>query len=183
MLRVPWAMRILLLALHALLFSLCLPLFAVADNDHHLARLIHGGNVHRIDRYMANVIERAGRDLRAPSYLHPLGGAEDHIMALYETLRRQIGVTQVDWDRCVIKADTWPGTWTLGVVFRTREGHVDDILERCYTIQGGVPGTVNLFGWRPRVRKDRQELKCIKAKACAGFLEEQRARCAARKSS
>lgn len=166
--------------LHALLFSVWLPLYAVADNDHHLARLIHRGNVRRIDRYMARVIEREGRDLRPPTYLHPLGGAEDNIMALYENLRRQIGITQVDWDRCVVKAQTWPGTWTLGVVFRTRDGHVEDIIERCYTIQGGVPGTINLSGWRPRVRKDRQQLKCIRAKACPGFLEEQRKVCAER---
>ena len=154
-----------------------LPLLASADNDPHLARVIHRGNPHRIGRCMRRFIEREGRDHRAPSYAHPLGGAEARIGDLFTSLRTQIGVVGVDWDRCVVKPAVWPGTWTLGVVFRTREGRTDDILERCYTIQGGVPGTLNLFGWRPRVRKDRNDLKCRKAKRCVGFIEEQSRRC------
>jgi hypothetical protein len=102
-----------------------------------------------------------------------LGGAEARIHALYYDLRTQIGVNGVDWDRCVIKPAVWPGTWTLGVVFRTRDGKEQDILERCYTIQGGRPGTIHLFCWRPPVRRDRDDLKCMKARPCLGFVEEQ----------
>jgi hypothetical protein len=154
-----------------------LPLFVRADNDPHLARIIHRGNPHRIDRCMRRYIEREGRDHGASTYMHPLGGAEARIHELYYDLRKQIGVNGVDWDRCVIKPAIWPGTWTLGVVFRTRDGKEQDILERCYTIQGGRPGTINLFGWRPRVRKDRDDLKCLKARECYGFVEEQQQRC------
>jgi hypothetical protein len=163
---------LLLIALHVLL-----PLLARADNDPHLARIIHKGNPHRIDRCMRRYIEREGRDHGASTYLHPLGGAEAHIHELFYDLRTQIGVNGVDWDRCVIRPAIWPGTWTLGVVFRTRDGKVQDILERCYTIQGGRPGTINLFGWRPHVRKDRDDLKVKRAHVCEGFLEEQKRIC------
>lgn len=154
-----------------------LPLFALADNDPHLARIIRKGNPHRIDRCMRRYIEREGRDHGASTYMHPLGGAEDRIHALYYGLRKQIGVNGVDWDRCVAKPAIWPGTWTLGVVFRTRDGKVQDILERCYTIQGGRPGTINLFGWRPRVRRARGDLKVKRVRRCEGFVEEQQRIC------
>ncbi|MBK7946263.1 MAG: hypothetical protein IPJ85_13585 [Flavobacteriales bacterium] len=161
----------------ALLFTLLLPLVAHADNDPQLAAAIKSGHVHRIDRCMRRFIQREGPALQPHTALHHLGSAEVRMMVLYEMLRRQIGVLEVDWDRCVPKAQTWPGTYTLGVVLRTRDGHVDDLMERCYTIKGGVPGTLRLFGWRPHVRKDRHDLKCVKARACLGFLEEQRAYC------
>ena len=154
------------------------PLFPFADNDPRLARIIERGHVGRIDRYMRRMINRLGRDHRAPTYLHPVGGAEDVISDLYYVLRTQIGVSVADWDRCVMKPGTWPGTWTFGVVYRTREGKVDEILERCYTIQGGRPGTLNLFGWRPHVRKDRNDLKVTHIESCPGFVELQRKICA-----
>ena len=165
---------------YVLLLVCLLPLLASAENDPRLSRIIERGHVGRIDRYMRRLIHREGRDYRAPSYMFPLGGAEDVISDLYATLRKQIGVIGVDWDRCVIQAGTWPGTWTLGVVFRTREGKVDDILERCYTIQGGRPGTINLFGWHPRVRKDRPHSKVTRIESCPGFVEQQRKICAER---
>lgn len=163
-----------------LILALLWPMLACADNDQHLARIIHQGRPNRIDRCMRRFIQREGRDFRTPDGAHPLGGAEARIGDLFTSLRTQIGVVEVDWDRCIAKEAIWPGTWTLGVVFRTREGKEGDMLERCYTIQGGVPGTLNIFGWRPHVRKDRHDLKCIRARACPGFVEEQHERCASR---
>lgn len=162
---------------YLLILAILLPSLAFADNDPRLARIIHQGRPHRIDRCMRRFIEREGRDFRTPDDIHALGGAEARIGDLFTSLRTQIGVVGVDWDRCVMKPAIWPGTWTLGVVFRTREGHAEDILERCYTIQGGVPGTLNIFGWRPHVRMDRQDLKCIRAGACPGFVEQEGRRC------
>lgn len=162
-----------------LILALLLPMMACADNDPRLARIIHQGRPHRIDRCMRRFIQREGRDFRTPDGTHPLGGAEARIGVLFTSLRTQIGVVGVDWDRCVVKLAIWPGTWTLGVVFRTREGKEGDMLERCYTIQGGVPGTLNIFGWRPHVRKDRQQLKYLGALACSGFVQEQRRLCEA----
>lgn len=160
-----------------LLLACLLPLHAIADNDPRLARVIHQGNVHRIDRHMRRFIEREGRDHGASTYMHPLGGAEARIHELFYSLRKQIGVIGVDWDRCVIKPAVWPGTWTLGVVYRTRDGKEQDILERCYTIQGGRHGTINILGWHPRVRKARDHLKVTRVRKCDGFAEEQKKLC------
>lgn len=163
-----------------ILILVLVPLFALGDNDYHFAQAIKKGNVRRIDRHMKRFIHREGKEVRASSYLHALGGAEDRIGGLYASLRTQIGVIQLDWDRCVAKPAIWPGTWTLGVVYRTRDGLSDQVLERCYTIQGGRPGRINLFGWRPRIRKVRNDLRVINVRSCPGYVEEQERICTER---
>jgi hypothetical protein len=44
-------------------------------------------------------------------------------------------------------------------------------------VQEGIPGTINLFGWRPRVRKTWEQLKFKRALVCPGFVEQQRRYC------
>ncbi|MEZ4740797.1 MAG: hypothetical protein R2818_15900 [Flavobacteriales bacterium] len=159
------------------LLVLLLPMFAVAGNDYHFAQVIHKGNVRRIDRHMKRFIEREGRDFKPASYMQPLGGAEWAIAGVYEQLRGQIGILEMDWDRCAIKPAIWPGTWTLGVVYRTGEGRSHEVLERCYVIQGGRMGTINIFGWRPRIRGPRDRLKVIGTSSCPGYIEAQHQLC------
>ena len=67
----------------------------------------------------------------------------------------------------------WPGHSTIGV--RVQLGDV--VRERCYTLQEGRPGTIELPGWRPKVRKSREELKVVGVRECAGFIAEQRGYC------
>lgn len=164
-------MRVLLI----LLFLL--PILASAGNDPHFARVIAQGKPHRIDRYMRRFIHREGKAFLEASALHPQGGAEARMGELAALLRTQLGVLDADWDRCVTKPAVWPGTWTFGVVFRTREGKTGEVLERCYTIKGGRLGTVDLIFWRPHLRKNRSDLRCTEAAACPGYIEEQRAHC------
>lgn len=163
------------IARFACLFSMALSVIVCEANDPHLARAIKSGKVHRIDRHMKRLIHREGKDFRAPGSLHAQGGAEARIAHVHGVLRGQIGVVQVDHDRCAIKPAIWPGTWTLGVVYRTREA--SQMLERCYVIQGGRLGTVDLFGWRPRVRKARNDLRVVSMRSCPGFLAEQERIC------
>ena len=158
-----------------LLFLFTAPTWA--QNDYQFAQVIKRGNVRAIDRYMERLIAREGKDVRPGSTMHPLGGAEGRIGELWSTLRSPTGVAHLDCDRCVVKPAIWPGQWRLGVVFRTKDGHSEDVLERCYTIQGGRTGTVNIFGWRPRIRSARDDLQLINVCSCPGFVEAQRALC------
>ena len=88
-------------------------------------------------------------------------------------LRRQPGVVDAEWDRCIGKLDLWPGHSTIGL--RVMIDGLEH--ERCYGVQEGIPGTIKLFGWRPHVRKDREQLKYKGARACDGFIEQQRKYC------
>jgi hypothetical protein len=96
--------------------------------------------------------------------------------SLVAFLRRQPGVEDAAWDKCIGKLDIWPGHSNIGL--RWRVGEV--VHERCWTVQEGMPGTVNFFGWRPKVRKARQHLKYKRASTCPGFVEQQRNYCAER---
>ena len=91
-------------------------------------------------------------------------------------LRRQPGVVDAEWDRCIGKLDLWPGHSTIGL--RVLIDGLEH--ERCYRVQEGIPGTINLFGWRPKVRATREHLQYQGARACTGFVEEQRRHCARR---
>lgn len=93
--------------------------------------------------------------------------------SLVAWLGRQPGVSDAAWDRCLYKLDIWPGHSTIGV--RVQLGGV--VRERCYTLQEGRPGTIKLPGWRPKVRRSREQLKLVGVRECAGFVAEQRANC------
>jgi len=66
-----------------------------------------------------------------------------------------------------------PGRSTIGISVVTEYLMV----ERCYHVQEGRPGTIDLFGWRPRVQKSREELKFRGARECPGLMEDQRKAC------
>jgi hypothetical protein len=96
--------------------------------------------------------------------------------SLVAFLRRQPGVEDTAWDKCVIKEAIWPGHSNIGLRWHTR----GQVFERCWTVQEGIPGTINFFGWHPQVRKSREQLKCKRALECPGFVEQQRQYCATR---
>ncbi len=93
--------------------------------------------------------------------------------SLVTWLRRQPGVLDAEWDRCVSKITIWPGHSTIGV--RVRNDGL--IRERCYVLQEGRPGTIQVAGWRPHVRKSRELLKLVDVKECSGFVAEQHRNC------
>ena len=88
-------------------------------------------------------------------------------------LRQQPGVLGAGWDKCIVKLASWPGHSSLGVRFVSN----GIAYERCYYLQEGRPGTIELFGWRAHVRKSRELLKFLGARECPGFVEEQRRYC------
>jgi hypothetical protein len=56
------------------------------------------------------------------------------------------------WDRCMGNLDIWPDHSNIGVRWHAR----GQVVERCWTVQEGIPGTLKLSGWRPHVRKDQE---------------------------
>ena len=90
-------------------------------------------------------------------------------------LRMQPDVLDAGWDRCMVKLTSWPGHSSLGVRFVSN----GEVHERCYYLQEGRSGSIEIFGWRAQVRKVREQLKFLGAKECPGFVEEQRRNCEA----
>jgi hypothetical protein len=160
-------MRVLLIGL------LFVPLTAHAQDVQRFQCALASGNERVLDRWMK-------RELYHQRKVHPVttssGTYTDHD-ATFDTivpfLCSQPGVLDAAWDKCIGKLDIWPGHSRLGLRFEMN-GAVHD---RCYSVQEGMPAVIRLPGWRPHVRKDREDLRYLGAADCPGFVEEQRAYC------
>jgi len=148
-----------------------------AQDSERFQRALHASNEHAMDRWMKREVHRnrKGHLVTTPSASYIVHDpTHDSLVAF---LRRQPGVEDAAWDKCIGKLDVWPGHSTIGMRWHAR----GRVVERCWTVQEGRPGTLHLFGWRPHVRKDRQHLKYKRAGNCPGFVEQQRKYCAERR--
>jgi len=137
------------------------------------ARALDHHNPRALDRWVKRELHnhRKGTRITAPGSSYT--SHSDTYDNLVAWLRGQPGVVDAEWDRCIGKLDIWPGHSTIGV--RVQLGGV--VRERCYTLQEGRPGTIKLPGWRPNVRKSREELKLVRVRECEGFVAQQLRTC------
>lgn len=140
------------------------------------ARAVERGKMAAIDRWMKRELMalRKGAQMDNGSAMITVHSLTYN--SIVDWLRKQPGVIDAAWDGCMNKLDLWPGHSTIGL--RVMLGGVEH--ERCYRLQEGIPGTIKLFGWRPKVRRSRQHLKYLGATECPGFVAEQRAYCTGR---
>ena len=157
-----------------LLIILLLPCVALAQDADRFARARR--SEHALDRWIKKELhrQRKGHLVTTPSTTYIAHQQTFDRLATF--LRRQPGVVDAEWDRCIGKLDIWPGHSTIALrVIIDGDEH-----ERCYSVQEGIPGTIHLFGWRPRVRKNREHLKLKRVHDCPGFVAQQRRYCAER---
>jgi hypothetical protein len=76
-------------------------------------------------------------------------------------------------DKCAMKIAIYPGSSSIGVILKSGEKRV----EKCFHIQEGSMGRLNIFGWRPRISKSKNILIYKKMHDCNGFVEEQKKNC------
>ena len=157
----------------ALLF---LPSVALAQDADAFARALNSGNEHRVDRWVKRELHRQRKGRIVATWESRYTSHTATYDSLVAFMREQPGVLDAAWDKCMTKLALWPGHSRIGVRFAMNGA----VHERCYRVQEGRPGQISLFGWRPKARKDKQTLVFKKAYACAGFVEEQRKRCADR---
>lgn len=156
-----------------LLCVMLLPCALQAQDAKRFQRALNSNNERAMDRWIAQEVHRHRKGMIITTWEARYTSHTATYDSLVAFLRRQPGVQDAAWDKCMVKIDIWPGHSTMGM--RWRKG--DQVIERCWSVQEGIPGTINLFGWRPRVRKTREHLKFKRARACAGFVEEQRKYC------
>lgn len=146
---------------------------ALAQDTDAFARALKSGNVHRVDRWVKRELHRTrkGHEQVTPSTTYITHGPTFDTLVAF--LRRQPGILDAAWDGCMSKQMSWPGHSRIGVRF-TLNGTEQ---ERCYSVQEGIPGVIRLPGWRPHVRKDREDLKYLGAADCPGFVEQQKRYC------
>ncbi|MBK9176798.1 MAG: hypothetical protein IPM46_10795 [Flavobacteriales bacterium] len=151
-------------------------MFASAQDAKRFQRALNSANERAIDRWMQREIHRVrkGHIVTTPSASYTVHApTHDSLVAF---LRRQPGVLDAAWDKCMTKILIWPGHSTIGMRWQKD----DQVFERCWSVQEGIPGTINLFGWHARLRKSREQLRYTSARRCMGFVEEQKTLCVKR---
>lgn len=93
--------------------------------------------------------------------------------AIINWLKKQECVADAFWDKCQAKAAIYPGQTTIGVKFKTKDG----IAEKCFLIQEGTTGQVNILGWKPKLCKSKPKLVYRKMFNCENFIEQQKKNC------
>ena len=93
--------------------------------------------------------------------------------SLTNWFKNQSCVIDAYWDRCENKIAIYPGWSVIGAKFKTKKG----IVEKCYSIQLGTTGKINLFGWRPQLFKTKNKLVYKKSYDCNGFIKQQKLNC------
>jgi hypothetical protein len=76
-------------------------------------------------------------------------------------------------DQCENKLAIFPGRSSIGVKFKTNSG----IKEKCFSIQEGTTGQINILGWRPKISKSKYILSYKNTYDCEGFIEIQKQKC------
>lgn len=157
----------------ALFCLLLVPFVLQAQDPKRFQRGLNARSEHGLDRWVKHELHRHRKRQLISTPNGTYGSYTPTYDSLVAFMRRQPGVEDAAWDRCMVKLDIWPGHSTIGLRWHTR----GQVIERCWTVQEGIPGTVNLFGWRPRVRKTREHLKYRRARECSGYVQEQRKLC------
>ena len=88
-------------------------------------------------------------------------------------IKKQPCVEDAYWDKCQMKIAIYPGSSSIGVKFKTENG----IIEKCFLIQEGTTGQANIFGWRPKLSKEKKVLVYKKMYEYNGFIEIQKSNC------
>jgi hypothetical protein len=137
------------------------------------ARAVVRGKMAAIDRWMKRELmaKKKGESVDNGSTVITVHSLTYN--SIVDFLTGQPAVIDAAWDGCMGKVGLWPGRSTIGL--RIRLNGVE--YERCYRVQEGIPGTIDLFGWRPMVRRSREHLKYLGAAECPGFVVEQRRIC------
>jgi hypothetical protein len=92
---------------------------------------------------------------------------------LINWLKKQEGVVDAFWDKCQAKAAIYPSYSGIGAKFKTKNG----IVEKCFLIQEGTTGQLNILGWKPQLLKSKKILVYKKIYNCNSFIEQQKMNC------
>ena len=76
-------------------------------------------------------------------------------------------------DKCQTKISIYPGWAIIGAIFKTKKG----MLEKCFYIQEGTTGSIQLFKWRFPFFKMKNKLIYKKMYDQPGFIEQQKKNC------
>ncbi len=149
--------------------------YCFAQNAKQFCNAVEKSNFNKVERIVHRLIKK--NKTGQTYYNGPGSGYQINLTPCYDTmvhwLKQQPCVADAFWDKCQMKLLSYPGHSSVGVRFKSDTGFV----EKCFLIQEGTTGQVNLFGWRPKLFKSKMKLVYKKMFDCNGFVESQKKMC------
>jgi hypothetical protein len=146
-----------------------------AQSGQKFCRAVERSNFRKVERIVKKLVKK---NRVGVTYFNGVGSGYQISLApsldsITGWLKGRACVADAYWDRCQGKPAIYPGSSSIGVILQAKTGEV----EKCFRIQEGTTGQLNLFGWRPTVYKPKKILVYRKMSDCAGFIELQRKNC------
>jgi hypothetical protein len=148
---------------------------AFSQSEKAFCKAVESMNFKKVERIVHRIVKknRAGQ-----TYFNGEGsGYQINLSPCYDSivnwLKKQDCVEDAYWDKCQSKELIYPGSSSIGVKFKTKTG----IAEKCFLVQNGTTGQVNIFGWKPKISKAKKNLVYKKMYECKGFIELQKLNC------
>ncbi|MFT3682057.1 MAG: hypothetical protein QM791_17410 [Ferruginibacter sp.] len=137
------------------------------------------GNFNKVERLFKREIKKRSN---GTSYDNGPGSGmqithQYNLDTLIMWLKSQPCVEDAYWDKCETKISIYPGWVVIGAKFKTEQG----ITEKCFHLQQGTTGNINIFGWKAHLFKRQHKLVYKKMYTCDGFIEKQRSICNSQK--
>jgi hypothetical protein len=153
----------------------CIPHQYLFSQSKSFEKAIEKGNFGKIERIVKRKIKEQKHGVEF--FNGPGSGMqisfEESFDSIVNWLLLHKGVQDATWDKCQIKVAIYPGSSTIGVVFKTKNGMV----EKCFKVQKGTTGQPYIFGWRPVLFKSKMKLVYKGSVDCEGFVEKQKILC------
>ncbi len=146
------------------------------QNDNSFNKAVAKLNFKKVERIIKNKINKNREGYVYNNEENGWGIKSDYSKnynALINWLKIQDCVADAYRDQCENKPAIFPGRSSLGVKFKTNSG----IQEKCFSIQEGTTGQINILGWRPKTSKSKNVLSYRNIYDCEGFIEIQKQKC------
>ncbi len=148
---------------------------AFSQNEKAFCKAVYNMNFKNTERILHKVIKE---NRKGKVFFNGAGsGYQTTLAPCFDTitkwLKRQDCVEDAYWDRCQLKEDIYPGHSSIGVKFKTKNG----MIEKCFLIQEGTTGQINIFSWMPKIFKSKMILVYKKMYDCENFIDQQRINC------
>lgn len=161
-----------------ILIIICLLLViqkAFSQNRTSFCKAVDHKNFNKIERIIRHEVRK---NKKGQVYFNGEGSGNQinlssSIDSITESLKTQKCIEDAYWDKCQEKLMLYPGYAVIGVRFKSDQS----IIEKCFHIQLGKTGRINLFGWKFKIAKSKQQLVYKKMFDCQDFIQIQRENC------
>ncbi len=147
-----------------------------AQSNKAFCKAVDDSNFNKVERIFKRQVKKLSQGYTYASQDNGWGISTSyytHYTTLINWLKKQDGVVDAFWDQCQAKAAIYPSYSSIGVKFKTKNG----IVEKCFLIQEGTTGQLNILGWRPKLFKSKKILVYKKIYNCENFIEQQKMNC------